>query len=376
MNVLILHSSSDLYGASKILLIVIQNLINNGFEPTIVLSENGPLVQEIENMGVEVHIIRLGILRRKYFSPKGIINRINVISSSWKKLQPIIHQKKIQTIYSNTTGVLIGAFLARKYKLNHIWHVHEIINDPLLFVKFIGYLLNAYSTKVIVVSESVKNCWQKYVSNEKLIRIYNGIDYSFYIDRPITIKHELNIPEDFLVIGMIGRVHYWKGQDYFLKIAGELCRNNKNLCFVMAGDAFPGYEYLYKKLDDIIKEEKLTEKVYNLGYRTDIANILNSVDIFILPSTLPDPFPTVLLEAMATAKPVAATSHGGSTEMIVDGESGMLIPFDDAIKAAEKIQEIVADKSKREEMGLNARIRVVNNFSLEAFNTAIINLFK
>jgi len=80
MRILLLHSSSDLYGASKIFLQTVQILQKQGHACEVVLSNEGPLVEALKNTGARVHVFSLGIIRRKYFSPSGIINRL----ANWK----------------------------------------------------------------------------------------------------------------------------------------------------------------------------------------------------------------------------------------------------------------------------------------------------
>ena len=375
MNILILHTASDLYGASKILLIVTEILARNKYKPIVVLSEHGPLVAELNKLNIEVHIIRLGILRRKYFNIQGFLNRVTVSFKAWKMLNNLIDEKKPGIIYSSTTGVILGAFLARKKGIKHIWHVHEIITKPAFFTKIIGYLLNNFSNTIIVVSDAVKRHWQQTVDKAKIVRVYNGIDQSPFNEKHSTLNQELDIPQDAVLIGMIGRVNHWKGQDYFLEIAKILSEKYPKLRFIMAGDAFPGNEHLMDELDKNIKSQRLQHKVFNLGYRTDIVNILNALDIFILPSIQPDPFPTVILEAMSAAKAVLATNHGGAPEMIEDGISGILIPVREATNVAEKIGFLIENEDARIKMANLAKQRVQELFSKEAFERSVLRVF-
>jgi len=375
MNILILHSSSDLYGASNVLLNVIKVLKNNGNTPIVVLSEEGPLVDKLRNQQVEVHIIRLGILRRKYFSLPGIINRLSVLKKANKLLQNLVKERNIKLVYSHTTAVLVGAIVARRLKLKHIWHVLEITTKPLIFVRTMGWLLNKYSTSVITASDAVKNHWKQWVDPAKLKTIYNGLDCTPFADKKGTLKAELNISDQTILVGMIGRVHFWKGQDYFIKIAAELLKLNANIKFVMVGDAFPGYEYLYAQNQQVIDENGINNMIYNLGYREDIINIMNSLDVFVLPSVLPDPFPTVVLEAMAAGKAVVATRQGGAQEMIEDGDSGLLIPIDQAFEAAKTMLPLINSINERERMGKNAASRIRAQFSANSFELAILETF-
>ncbi|OYZ00886.1 MAG: hypothetical protein B7Y37_08270 [Sphingobacteriia bacterium 28-36-52] len=142
----------------------------------------------------------------------------------------------------------------------------------------------------------------------------------------------------------------------------------------MVGDAFPGNEYLYGNINRLKTELNLVEAVSDLGYQTDIPAILAQLDIFVLPSILPDPFPTVVLEAMAAGKAIVATNHGGATEMIESGKEGLLIPWNNAKAAAAIMEPIINDAAQRKAMGIAAAKKVRAEFSLEAFEERIVQL--
>lgn len=376
MNLLILHGSSDLYGASKILLVTVQFLLKKGYRPLVVLGHPGPLADKLLEAGAEVTYIRLGILRRKYKNPIGILNRLYVLMKAYQSLKRLIRDRQITTVYSNTTAVLAGAFAARSMGVKHIWHIHEIIESPKWLSFLLGKLVNSYSHHVLVVSTAVQQSWGRYVSADKLQLVHNGIDYAPYLQPSGKLRTELGVSEDTVVVGMVGRVHYWKGQNYFLQIASLLHRQFPQLHFVMIGDAFPGYEYLYDQLSAIIARENLQEKVTDLGYRTDVAELLQGFDILVLPSILPDPFPTVILEAMASGKPVVATQQGGALEMVENGYTGIWIPVNEAAQAAAAMEQLVFSQPLRKRMGDKGREKVLAEYSLEAFENKMIKVFE
>lgn len=376
MKILILHGSSDLYGASKILLVTVQTFVKNGHQVTVILTESGPLAHLLTEAGAVVLFIRLGILRRKYKSVSGLLNRIAVLRKAYLSICVLIRQQKFDIVYSNTTAVLAGAFAAKRTRTRHIWHIHEIIESPQWLYRFLGRTLNYYSDTVIAVSEAVAKSWSKYVDAKKIRSVYNGIDYSPFLEKKGNFRAEIHAGDDAVVIGMIGRVHPWKGQGYFLDIAAALKSKFANLRFVMAGDAFPGNEYLYTELAEKIASHGLEKDVTDLGYRNDIPALLQGLDILILPSVLPDPFPTVILEAMASGKPVAATAHGGALEMIEDGVSGILIPVHDASAAAGKLELLIKDSNLRRQIGEAARLRVQEEFSRTAFENKMLKVLQ
>lgn len=372
MKILLLHSSSDVYGASKIFLGTVQLLKKRNHDVWVVLSEDGPLVKKLASAGATVLMVRLGILRRKYFNPRGIINRIATLLRARKQLQELIRKEKIELVYSNTTGVLAGAFAARNCGVRHIWHVHEIIENPFWLKQLLGHLMNRYAVGIIAVSEAVKQSWESVLPAERITVIQNGIDYSPYLEHEQTLTKELQLPTAAIVIGMVGRVHYWKGQSYFLKLAGQLHQKHPSLHFLLAGDAYPGYEYLYQEMQTQIETLQLSEVVHNLGFREDIPAVMQTIDLLLLPSQQPDPFPTVILEAMASAKPVIATQFGGAVEMIDAGITGDLMPADQ-VDTAVSVIESWLDKNRLQAAGEAGRKRVLENFSLEAWEHKMIN---
>jgi glycosyltransferase involved in cell wall biosynthesis len=142
--------------------------------------------------------------------------------------------------------------------------------------------------------------------------------------------------------------------------------------FVLAGDASPGYEYLQEELNQIIKKENLGDAVFDLGFRSDIPNILRGLDIFVSPSTSPDPLQTVVLEAMASGRPVIATNHGGALEMVEDFKTGILVPWNDSQIAAECMSYLIHDHAIRKEMGRAGERRVLDLFSKNQYDDSLL----
>ncbi len=372
MNLLFLHSSSDLYGASKILINVVRIVKKNGHEPIVVLSEIGPLSKLFEAENIAVYIIRLGILRKKYFSVIGIINRIKYILKAKKELIQLALDKKIDIIYSNTSVVTVGILVAKSLNLRHIFHVHEIITP-----KFLANIINNYliksSENIIAVSYAVAENIDKKWNTKHITVIHNGIDSSTFASKK-SLKKDLNINNEYLVLGMIGRISQGKGQHYFIDIAIQIIKKHPFLKVILVGDTYPGNEHLEKEIDLKIKKSGLSGNFIQLGYRTDIVEILNTLDIFVFPSIQPDSFPTVILEAMACKKPIITTIRGGASEMIENNLSGFYIPFNDVHKSASIITSLLLDEKKRKSFGEVAYQKVISNFDLTSFEDKIMTL--
>jgi glycosyltransferase involved in cell wall biosynthesis len=369
MRILLLHSSSDFYGASRIFLQTVTILRKHGYHCVVVLSNNGSLEQALETVGAEVYIVNLGILRRQYFSIAGLFNRIQKWHNASIELNSLIREHQIELVYSNTAAVLIGAWVSRTNRLKHVWHIHEIIEQPKLLHQFLGWQLRKGADKLIVVSDAVAKCWESHLSKKtNLIRIQpDTFDY----------RKQFNVPHDAIVLGLAGRIHRIKGQPYFLEIAKALKKINNfsNLHFFIAGDTYPGQEYLLDQMFALIRAYHLEASVHYLGQVDEMSNFYAATDLLVVSSIQPDSLPTVILEAMQYGIPVAATAQGGALEMVKDNETGIFIPLDNAAVAAEKINTILP-ANIRQQMGAAGKERVATYFSEAAFEKNIRAVFE
>ena len=141
----------------------------------------------------------------------------------------------------------------------------------------------------------------------------------------------------------------------------------QNVYTVFVGAAFEGEEWREKELANAISQSPYKDRIINKGYRTDSEGIYKLYDVFVLPSTNPDPLPTVVLEAMATGKPIVGYKHGGVCEMVKDGYNGLLAEVRNPEDLAAKIESLLEDDDKRIEMGENSRKRLLEKFSIKSY---------
>jgi glycosyltransferase involved in cell wall biosynthesis len=369
MKTLYIHGSADHYGSAKILLDILR-IPGNAENAIVALPHEGLLVDDIKALGIPVHIINLGVLRRKYMTPWGIVGRVFLWLSAIGKLKQLITIHNIQRIYINSANVIIGPALKQKNQTELVWHLHEIVEQPSLLKSFLAYLIGK-ADKIIAVSKATQTFWEKAIGNKQIHLLYNGMDLSKYTNVACNKTNILpNASPNETWVGMIGRVQHWKGQDYFLDIIEAYLNQHPSdttTRFIIAGNAFPGYEELEIELILAIERKGLRHRVTYLGYRSDVPQLLATLDLLVLPSTSPDPLPTVVLEAMAAGKPVLATAQGGALEMVVDQETGRFMPIGEAQHASTILAEMLKDKEKLNEMGTAGRRRVEKEFSAAAF---------
>lgn len=366
-NILFLQSSSEGYGSAKILLEVLALFQQQGFSPQVVLTNSGQMEEALKQLAIPYHIQNLGILRRKYLGLSGLLNRAIKIGRAYFFLTQLHRTYGFEAVYSNTLAVVVGAVWAMQHRVPHFWHVHEIVKGPAPLVRGLATLLDRSTPFPIAVSQAVASHWQPLLKRAQMEVIHNGLPYSGFINAIPTLKEELNLPDSCLLVGMVGRINPGKGQFYFLELAESLAFRFPQTHFVLAGDPFSGYQSLLADLQEEIKNKGLSERVHYLGFREDIPEIMASLAVFVLPSNLPDSFPTVILEAMAAGKPVVATDSGGAREMVEEGTTGFIVPIGNLEAGVAALEKLLSTDALRQEMGRAGQARVQEVFSLTTF---------
>lgn len=368
INILYLHAGAELYGADIILYNMVKNLDKSKFTPYVILPNDGPLVEKIRSAGVFCEVVDYPILRRKYFNAKGIVHYAYEYTSKSKEIIKKLKGVKIDVIHNNTAAVLEGIYLKKKLKAKLIVHCHEIIKRPKFMNTFYAKVFSRKAELTMCVSNAVKDHLETAADFKGKIKVcYNGIDNEIYNPNYDVkeLRDELNIPQDALVVGMIGRVNAWKGQGDFLQ-AIEKIGHKEDVFYTLIGGVFAGEEWRMEELKDKVKNSSMHEDIRLVDFRPDSYRLHNVLDVFVLPSTSPDPLPTVVLEAMASGNPVVGYRHGGVCEMCVDGKTGLLADVCDPDDLAKKIERLIKDKELRESMGSAALERQHKEFSLEA----------
>lgn len=370
INILYLHAGAELYGADIVMLELLKNLNKDKFKPYVILPSNGPLVKELNENNIEVEVIEYPILRRKYFNPVGLVKYIIDYIKYTKKLKKIAIDKNIDIVHSNTLAVLEGVYLKRTLDIKHIWHIHEIIIKPAIIHKSLSFLVSKNSDKVITVSNAVKKHLYDtgYFDNTDIRIIYNGVDEKFNKENDSSyLMKEFNIPNDAIVVGMIGRINSWKGQGDFIDAIERVLEKNINTYAMIVGGVFEGEEWRIDELKNRISKIKDKNRIIFTEYRKDSQNIHSLYDIFVLPSINPDPLPTVVLEAMASSTPIVGYRHGGICEMVQENYNGFLVDIRNIEDLASKINYLIENPNIRKKMGENSLKRQKELFSIKNY---------
>lgn len=371
-NILFIHQSAELYGSDKTLLLLMKYIDKKKFYPVVILPNNGPLKEELEKENIEVIILPVIKLHRKMFTPKNILLCINQIKNGFSELNILQKKYNFEIIYSNTLAVLLGYLFAKKKGIKHIWHVHEIIESPKIVAKFFNFLLNSKSNSYTIYnSQATASFWEsisKKKDNYKVIT--NGLEIPSKDVLPLETTHvreNLFMVNNELVIGLVGRINRWKGQFILLEAFKYLTKKHSNLKLIFIGSTTENQSYILEELESNINTYNLKEDVKIIPFQSNITKIWSAIDIAIVPSTEPEPFGLVAVEAMLAKKPVIASNHGGLTEIIKNNETGFLFEPNNVQELSEAIDKLIRNEELRKEMGISGYKRVIEKFSIQKY---------
>ena len=280
------------------------------------------------------------------------------------KVANFMREQKIDVVmttlnYADVIGLIAGRLAGVKAAFS--W---ETISSPeWLYKRRLWPYLFAikFCTRVISVSEATRK-WlieKRKVPAEKVEVIPYGVnleEYNTHVNS--NLRKELGLSKDAPIVGMVGRLHPQKGHTYLIQAARIVVEKHRHAHFVLIGDGD-----LRTSLENEVRAANLWENFSFLGFRSDVSKLVKSFDIFTLPS-LYEGLPNVVLEAMASAKPVIATPVDGTKEVVIDGETGLLVAQKDPVSLAQAILKLIEDPSAAVSMGMKGRMRVEKKFSL------------
>jgi len=360
LRILHVTAAAERGGLEVILLNILKGLDRSRFTPEVLLLEDGPFVREVRETGTKTHVIRAGRVRE-------IVKGGKAISSAVQ----LIRQQEIGLVHShNAKAHIYGGLAAAIARVPSLYHLHGVpkpspTRDGL--VSLLSVITPARRTVACsaYVGQRFLHAWS---STREVAILHNGVIPESNVDRNAArgVRVELGIPQDVPLVVMVSRLQRWKGVHIFVDAAAEVVKHYPEAFFVVAGGTLFGLEDVYAtELQKQVERLGLTEAFRFTGFRPDILRFFAAADVVVHSSIEPDPFPTVLLEAMACGKPVIASDLGGPGEIIDKGVTGLLVPPESAEAVANAIKALLQDPGRRVRMGEAGAARLRECFSAE-----------
>jgi glycosyltransferase involved in cell wall biosynthesis len=226
---------------------------------------------------------------------------------------------------------------------------------------------------VIAISHAVKD-WlvqERHVPAEKVTVIHYGIEVERFT-RPQPTRDSQDLLHRQLVIGTLGRLEPRKGHEYLIRAMPDVLQQVPQAMLRIAGHDPWGYG---KTLQAIIAESGANEQVRLIGFESDVPAFLHTLDVFALASRS-EGFGQVLIEAMAAGKPVVASRIAPLSEIVVDGDTGLLVEPENPKAFAEAIVWLLTHPNVAHQMGLRGQKRVRDHFSAEKMAAETLALYQ
>jgi glycosyltransferase involved in cell wall biosynthesis len=366
-RVLVLHASDELYGSDRVLLDLLTRLDRGRLEPLVVLPGDVPggggLSSALRDAGVPVERQALGVLRRRYLQPSGLPLLAARLAADRRRLGRLARERRVDLVYTSTAAVQAGALLARRLRLPHVWHVHEIVERPAPVARLLRWSLRANADRRIAVSRAVAD----WVGGEPTRVIHNGIAEPRLdpAEREVR-RRELLGGRAGPLVGWVGRVGAWKGHGAFLALARLAAARWPEAVFVLAGGPVPGLEARVGELRRELDVDAAGGRIRYLGHVPDGPRLVGALDVLVACPTRPDPFPRVVEEALWHGVPVLAVRTGGLPELVRDGVTGVLV---DGPEPAALLAGLAAllEGGRRANMGAAARADAAGRFGMGRF---------
>jgi len=364
-NILFIDSTAMMSGSEFSLMGLIENLDKRRFNPILLLPEEGPFYKKAKEMSIETIILPCMIR----FGEGYRFNKIPKILTSLHKLVRIIKQKGIHLVHSNSPRAsYLGGMAARLASIPSVTHVRDIHQSPFSHpfkARLLGYLADT----VVAVSSATKDSISGAIPSleSKIEVIYNGIDIQEFDDRdPKDIRQEFGISKRAPVIGSVGIIHPVKGHDILIRATVLIKKHFPSVkVFIVGGALFEKDRVFRLELDKLVEDFGLDKNIVFTGFREDVFDFIQAMDVLVHPATYPDPFPRILLEASALKKAIVATRVGGVPEILAHDVSGLLVEPGDPESLAEAVISLLRDRKKAEEFALKARQAVEKSFTIE-----------
>jgi len=359
----ILHVINDLaVGGTEIMLYkLLSRTDRNLFEPA-VISLNGinPLGKRIEELGIPV--ISLGV-KNPIAHPASLLRLVTAA----RRISPQLIQG---WMYHGNLAAQAATWFARR-PVKVVWNIRQSFSslDDEKPATARAIKLGARLSKWpdLILNNSEKSVAQHFALGfpaDKTLVIPNGFDTDTFTvsdEARASVRDELGVPDNALLVGRVGRYHHTKDYPNFLRAAASLLRDYPSTQFVVLGK---DVDWNNDELRRLVQEFGLVERIHLLGQRFDVARLTAAFDIAVS-SSHAEGFPNVIGEAMACGVPCVVTDVGNSEWLV--GDTGRIVPPQDSealAAACRNLVELGADY--RRQLGQAARDQVIRNYSISS----------
>jgi glycosyltransferase involved in cell wall biosynthesis len=355
IRVLQLITSLERGGAENHLLALLTHANRQAFAlETAVLCGEGELVPHFRAAGIPVHLLQA----RNRFDPVALGRLVRLLRD-----HPfdIVHSHLFRAdIYAGLAVARLGEHRPLLVSTRH--NDDRFFLNP--FVGLVHYAISARQDLIIAISDHIARFTVARGVRDpaRVRRVYHGLEppVTRALEREgLRIRSELGISADAFLVGNVGRLALQKGQRHLIAAMPLLLERVPRAHAIIAGGGD-----LEDFLKELANEMGIAERVHVLGPRKDVPELMHAIDVFAMPSIW-EGFGLVLLEAMAAGRPIVASRVATIPEVVVDGETGILVPAGDPLALAEALATLADQPRLARQYGEAGRERLRSRFSIE-----------
>ena len=385
-TILYLDHTARLGGGEIALLNLVLALDKRRFHPVVILASDGPLTERLRVAGIETHVEPLDAsvleTRKNSLGPRSLLHlRQGLACLRYAfRLAGLARRLKADLIHTNSLkSDIYGGLAGRLASIPVVWHVRDSINAeylPAWVASAFRFLARVVPRIVVANSESTLRTLRP-APRQTTATVYSGVgEHSGVTAERMAVVHDGYSLQQFPgteraeanaerpVLALIGRISEWKGQHVFLAAAAAVRRRFPEARFWIVGAPLFGEQEYENSLHRLAEELQVTDCVEFLGFHENIPALLAQVNIVVHASTLGEPFGQVVIEGMAAGKPVIATNGGALPEIVIPGETGLLVPMCDAPAMAEAMMQLLANPGQAAAIGAAGKLRVGEHFTI------------
>jgi glycosyltransferase involved in cell wall biosynthesis len=292
---------------------------------------------------------------------------------------------RADVVHANSIRAGIVLAFARLRRTPTIVHVRDCL-PPGATSKVTLRLVAATATTVIANSHYTADSVRAAAPGARVDVVHNPVDLARFdpdaIDRADARARLGAAGGRDLLLGVVGQLSPWKGQDTAIEALGLLCREGLDAHLLLVGSAkfvarstrFDNNDYV-ARLQALVERDGLEDRVSWLGEREDVPEIIRALDVLLLPSW-EEPFGRAVVEAMAMGVPVVATGVGGPCEIMQDGREGYLREPRNAPAWAHAVRLLADSPALASEMGRAGRRRAERSFTLQQHVTSVLKVYE
>jgi len=351
-------------GAERALLLTLRSLDPARYEPVVLSGTEGEFACQVRAMGIRCDVAALSPLEMRR-PLAGLMSVAAVLKSALRHRVSLIHTNEAPRFQP-------AGYAAKLAGLPAVTHVRF----PAGAAGYAWFLRPGFSRALFVshalLEQAVSEAPTLFERRSEVL--HDGVEPQsrWTIDDANRCRRELDLPERSTIVAMAGQIAEVKGIWDFVDAARRLA--DREVLFVVVGDDLKTGGQTRRAMESRVAELGLSARFRFLGFRTDVPRLVQAFDVIAVPSHI-EPLGNATLEAMAAGRPVVGSRVGGIPEMIVDGETGVLVPPHDSAALAQGIARLIDDQVLRLQMGAAARRRAERHFSIEAHGARLQELY-